>query len=153
MTIDIDSIRLTEHFTLRECIFGTDDCLLEELGAEAEIFKQMVDDELTQEHIENLRITCMEHENIRAICGNYPAIVLCGFRPLAWDRYRGRTYISAHTEGKALDTRHSRMPLENYYHVVDNSYAIGGRAINKAMNFVHKDWKFSKVQLKRTWSY
>ena len=145
--------RLTPNFSLRECIYGTDDFLLDRLGAEAETFKQMVEDELTEEIIQELHIVALEHENIRALCGNYPIFVTCGFRPKAWEFYRGRSGGSQHVYGKALDTRHSKMPLSNYFYVIDETYETGGRAINENANFVHKDTYFTKQQLKRTWSY
>lgn len=152
MEINLDQ-QLTPNFTLRELVYGTGDRLLDELGAEAETFKQMVEDSLTDEIVEELRIVALEHENIRAICGNRPIIVTCGFRPESWEFYRGRSGRSQHTKGKALDTFHSRIPLSNYYHIIDTTYGTGGRAIHEIAGFVHKDTYFTKEQLKRTWTY
>lgn len=153
MILDDLNFQLTPHFSAREFVCGTDDFLIENLGNEKDLFIEMVEAELTDSILDNARLICLMHENIRELAGGYPIFNTCGFRPKAWDLHRGRSGKSQHVDGLAMDTRHSKMPLRNYFYLVNNTYAIGGRAIHPEANFVHLDAYFTKQQKKRTWNY
>lgn len=135
--------RLSPHFTLKEFICGTNNSFISQLedDTEIEFYLRAVEQELTEEIINNLRQVAAVLEIVRAYFG-HGVIVTCGFRPLAWEKYKNRSGQSQHRWGKAADFYIFGRKLTEVYKFVDETFKTGGRAINLLMGFVHFDLRF-----------
>lgn len=137
--------RLSTNFTLGEMLLGTNNFLLESLFSKKDyldrdqiIFLEAITEELNDEIVANLTRLCLLLEIIRAYLKE-STTVLCGYRPLKWERYRGRTGGSKHVTGEAADINFIKASLQYVYDWLNKNILTGGRGYNPNQRFIHVD--------------
>ena len=130
---------MTPNFTMREMLYGSNDRLLKSLTpTEQDVFTQAIQAELNDDITKNLYQVARVLEIIRAYLGE-PVFVTCGFRPKAWEFYRGRSGNSKHTTGEAVDITFTKASLQYVYEWINTNLRTGGRGINHSAQFIHYD--------------
>jgi len=148
-----EGMKLAENVRLRECIQGTDNDVEPELSKQA--WKT-----LTRSQVDNLRNIAERWQIVRdhfeAAYKGIPLrlVVKCGYRPISWEKSKGRSGKSQHTLGKAIDAfieiegEDRTKILNETFDFINKNFSHGGRAIYKKSNFIHldnrkkyEDWK------------
>lgn len=147
--------KLTEHFTYEEMLFGTNFKVLRDLPEDKvdtfiDLVYEVLENDKEFEIKKNLYGCACIAEVIKSGFDDKPTIITCGLRPKKWDISKGRSGKSQHTEGKAFDFYIVGVSLQVVFDLVNQIFCNGGRAINKAANFVHFDTLFTG---RRTWTY
>lgn len=86
-------------------------------------------DEMDQEFLDKL-------DALRERCG-MPLIINCAYRSRAWDKAKGRSGNSAHTEGKAVDIRCNSSATR--MRIVKAALELGFNRVGIEGSFVHID--------------
>lgn len=69
---------------------------------------------------------------------NIPLVINCAYRSKEWDKSKGRSRISAHTKGVALDIRCNN--TQTRMKIVRALIEVGCRRIGIGKTFVHADF-------------
>lgn len=121
--------KLTPNFSLHEFIYP-------KLAGDE--IKSYVDEDYGSEIFLNIIRIAERLQVIRDYFGK-PLIINSGFRPVNWEKKKGRSGASQHSFGLAVDFYVKDIPLEEVYDFIQKTFKIGGRAINKTDNFIHLD--------------
>jgi uncharacterized protein YcbK (DUF882 family) len=133
------SFKLSENFTLREMLFGTNDRLLKSLSLNDQItFIDTIMESFNDTILNNLKRVCVVLEIIRAYLEE-PIIITCGYRSLGWELYKGRSGKSKHATGEAADMTFTKASLQYVYDWLNVNIKIGGRGVNHKQDFIHYD--------------
>lgn len=95
-----------------------------------------------QEFIDDGRIFNLAtvFERIRMLAGNAPIIILSAYRTPTWNRKIGGARNSQHLLGRALDLKHSRLDVNDFYKLIrDNVKELGVKGLGRYPTFVHID--------------
>lgn len=135
----LDCSGFAQNFSAYELIAGTGSKFLEIIYMEddkegLEKFCTALERELNQDIINELRITSYYAQIIRDSLG-LVMFINCGFRPVAWEHYKGRSGGSFHTKGYAFDFTCNN--LEAAINFINRAFSKGGRKLYN--NFVHFD--------------
>lgn len=86
---------------------------------------------------------------------NVPLVITCGFRPIEWDKNRGRSGKSTHCKGQAADFFSHSIPLKELFDMTKKIFPYHGVAMNKTQHFIHFDTYIPSIQRGqgRRWEY
>lgn len=129
----IENFKLSHNISLWECVYGTNRDAPDELV-------QLIKKHLTWDHIYNLIGVASEWQNARDFFNDSVIIHWGGgFRPVPWEHLKGRSGLSQHVEGRAIDAHLQNTDLIRAYDFFERAYKRGGRGLHTSENFVHKD--------------
>ena len=137
----IQDRQLTANLRLHEFIFT--ESMIENLA----IAEPMIRAEYSRE-VEARIIRVAECVQIIRDKFGEPAVVTSGFRPVAWEKFRGRSGTSQHPLGWGADFYIRNVPLNLVYMFLDDTFSRGGRAISQKGRFVHLDRRLERAEWK-----
>lgn len=93
---------------------------------------------LNDEIVENLINLCRTVDQPWRTLSGVPLVITCGFRPVRYEKEKGRSGNSQHAKGLASDKTQNSEYLQ-LMHKVMNPYFVGGFKYYKKENFAHAD--------------
>lgn len=105
--------------------------------------------EMTPEIYHNLRIIANFTQLLRDKFGSITCN--CGFRPVKWDKSRGRPGTSRHCKGMAMDIYLNGVTLKTAFEEAKRLFPSFGIAISYKASFIHIDFDVSDPG--RRWTY
>jgi len=133
--------KLSENFTLAE--LTTDAVFMKSCP------RKLFEAEMTNDIFYNLKTIAHFVQLLRDKFG--PITCNCGFRPVEWDKSKGRPGTSRHCKGMAMDIYLNNTTLKTAFEEAKRLFPSFGIAVSYKANFIHID--FDCTDPGRRWVY